>query len=61
MELVEVDVHIYFERPPQDGGWDQLAKLARHSAISLFGSGAADLHLLSTFTTGRPRAPTLEF
>ena len=62
MELVEVDVYIYFQRPPlQDGGWDQLAKLARHSAISLFGSGAADMHLPSTFTTGRPRAPALEF
>ena len=61
MELVKVDVYIYFQRTPKDGGWGQLAKLARHSAISLFGSGAADLHLPSTFTTGRPRAPTLEF
>ena len=62
MELVKVDVYIYFQRPPPRwGGWGQLAKLARHSVISLFGSGAADLHLPSTFTTGRPRAPTLEF
>ena len=59
MELVEVGVYIYFQRPPQDGGWGQLAKLARHSEISLFGSGAADLHLPSTFTTERPRALTL--
>ena len=51
MELVKVDVYIYFNAPPKMGGWDQLAKLARHSAISLFGSGAADLHLPSTFTT----------
>ena len=57
MELVEVDVYIYFQRPRQD----QLAKLARQSAIPLFGSGAADLHLPSTFTIGRPRAPALEF
>ena len=50
-----------FNAPPKMGGWDQLAKLARHSAISLFGSSAADLYLLSTFTTGRPRAPALDF
>ena len=62
MELVEVGVCIYFQRPPPKmGGWDQLAKLARHIAVSLIGSGAADLHLPSTFTTGRPRAPALEF
>ena len=61
MELVEVDVYIYFQRPPQDGGVGSTSKTSTAQRNIPFGSGAADLHLPSAFTTGRPRAPTLEF